>query len=155
MMQPNRNPTRSNHRRAIPPLAGGLNEINVTPLVDVMLVLLIIFMVTAPMLKQGIDISLPQASERLFPEGTENRFILSIDLNGDVYLDNRKIPVEHLEFKLRSLNESGEIAALFLEADQNLPYAKVIEIMDLIKNSGVKTLGLVTKAKEIKPINEK
>ncbi len=137
-------------RRRVPGLAGGLNEINVTPLVDVMLVLLIIFMVAAPMLKQGIDVALPQASERLFPEGTEGRYILSIDTKKQVYLDNRKIPLEHLEFKLRQLNEQTHVEALFLEADSSLPYGYVVEIMDIIKNSGIKTMGMVTKPQEIK-----
>jgi biopolymer transport protein TolR len=136
-------------RRKIPSLNGGLNEINVTPLVDVMLVLLIIFMVTAPMLKHGIDVSLPQASERLFPEGSESRYLLTIAEDQQVYLDNRNIPLEHLEFKLRSLNESAEISALFLEADKTLPYGFVVEVMDIIKKSGIKTMGMVTKPKSI------
>jgi biopolymer transport protein TolR len=142
----------ANHdsRRRMPTLGSGLNEINVTPLVDVMLVLLIIFMVTAPMLKHGIDVSLPQASERLFPEGTEGRYILTIAADKQVYLDNRKIPLEHLEFKLRSLNTSTQLSALFLEADKSLPYGYVVEIMDIVKKSGIKTMGMVTKPKAIK-----
>ncbi|MBN1354873.1 biopolymer transporter ExbD [bacterium] len=138
-----------NRRRGIPGLSAGLNEINVTPLVDVMLVLLIIFMVTAPMLKHGIDVALPQASERLFPEGTESRYILTIAEDQQIYLDNRQIPLEHLEFKLRSLNESASISALFLEADRNLPYGYVVEVMDIVKKSGIKTMGMVTKPKVI------
>ncbi|MBN1296337.1 biopolymer transporter ExbD [bacterium] len=127
-----------------------MNEINVTPLVDVALVLLIIFMVATPMLKQGIDIALPQASERLFPDETENRFVLSMDREGEVYLDNRRIPMEHLEFKLRQLNESTTIHALFLEADTELPYGDVISVMDIVKKSGIRTLGMVTKPREQK-----
>ncbi len=142
--------TERSTRRRMPTMGSGINEINVTPLVDVMLVLLIIFMVTAPMMKHGIDVALPQASERLFAEGTEGRYILSVDSDRQIYLDNRKIPIEHLEFKLRSLNETSSIEALFLEADQMLPYGYVVEIMDIIKKSGIKTMGMVTKPKTIK-----
>jgi biopolymer transport protein TolR len=137
-------------RRRLPDLGKGLNEINVTPLVDVMLVLLIIFMVTAPMMKHGIDVALPQASERLFPEGTEGRYILTVASDHQVYLDNRKIPLEHLEFKLRSLNTSSKIEALFLEADKSLPYGEVVQVMDIIKKAGIKTMGMVTKPQSIK-----
>ncbi len=137
-------------RRRLPSMGSGLNAINVTPLVDVMLVLLIIFMVTAPMMKHGIDVALPQASERLFPEGTEGRYILTIAADKQIYLDNRKIPLEHLEFKLRSLNTNSRISALFLEADKTLPYGYVVQIMDIIKKAGVKTMGMVTKPKSIK-----
>jgi len=146
----NENSSGSRSRRHLPPLSSGLTEINVTPLVDVTLVLLIIFMITAPMLKQGIDISLPQASERLFPEENETRYILTLDKQGELYLDKRRIPFEHLEFKLRQLNESTRIDALFLEADTSLPYGDVIRVMDVVKKSGIRTMGMVTKAREIK-----
>ena len=128
----------------------GLTDINVTPLVDVMLVLLIIFMVTAPMMKHGIDVALPQASERLFPEKSNGRYILSITKDKNIYLDGRKIPIEHLEFKLRSLNENKKIQALFLEADKSLPYGYVVKIVDIVKKAGIKTLGMVTKPKTVK-----
>ena len=139
----------SSRKKDILSLGEGMNEINVTPLVDVILVLLIIFMVTAPMMKQGIDIALPQASERLFPEELQNRYILSIAADRQIYLDNKKIPREHLEFKLRSLNTSTHIEALFLEADKSLDYGYVVEVMDIIKNAGIKTMGMVTKPKTI------
>ena len=140
-------------RRKLPPLGSGMTEINVTPLVDVALVLLIIFMVASPMLKQGIDVALPQASERLFPEETETRFVLSLDKQGELYLDNRRIPFEHLEFKLRQLNESTRVDALFLEADASLPYGKVVAVLDIVKKSGIKTLGMVTKPQEVEGKN--
>ena len=145
--------TRHQRKSKIPPLGTGLTEINLTPFVDVAFVLLIIFMVTAPMLKQGLDIALPQASERLFPQETENRFVLSMDSQGLLYLDNRRIPKEHLELRLRQLNESTRIDALFLEADQSLPYGDVIAVMDIIKNAGIRTLGMVTVQKDISPKN--
>ena len=149
MNLPSQDSSSGNRRSRLTGLSAGLNEINVTPLVDVMLVLLIIFMVTAPMLKHGIDVALPQASERLFPDGTESRYILTIAKDNQVYLDNRKIPLEHLEFKLRSLNDTAKISALFLEADKNLPYGFVMEVMDIVKKSGIKTMGMVTKPKII------
>jgi len=146
LIQGNSSP--ADRRKRIQPGGSELNEINVTPLVDVALVLLIIFMVAAPMLKQGIDVALPQASERLFPEETDNRFILTVDKDGELYLDNRRIPREHLELKLRQLNESTRVSALFLEADTSLPYGDVVAIMDIIKRSGIRTLGMVTKPGE-------
>jgi biopolymer transport protein TolR len=142
---------RRQRKSTVPPLGTGLTEINLTPFVDVAFVLLIIFMVTAPMLKQGLDIALPQASERLFPQESENRFILSMDGQGLLYLDNRRIPKEHLELRLRQLNESTRVDALFLEADQNLPYGDVIAVMDIVKNAGIRTLGMVTVQKDISP----
>lgn len=145
----NRHDSGTSRRRKLPPLGTGLTEINLTPFVDTAFVLLMIFMVTTPMLKQGLDIALPQASERLFPEDTETRYILSMDNKGMLYLDNRRIPFEHLELRLRQLNESTRIDALFLEADRSLPYGDVIAVMDVIKKSGIKTLGMVTKPKDI------
>lgn len=136
-------------RKPIPPLGTGLTEINLTPYVDVAFSLLIIFMVTTPMMKQGLDIALPQATERLFPEETENRFILSMDSQGLLYLDNRRIPVEHLEQMLRQLNQNTRIDALFLEADKTLPYGDVIAVMDIVKKAGIRTLGMVTVQKDI------
>ena len=106
-------------------------------------------MVTTPMMKQGLDIALPQATERLFPEETENRFILSMDSQGLLYLDNRRIPVEHLEQMLRQLNQNTRIDALFLEADKTLPYGDVIAVMDIVKKAGIRTLGMVTVQKDI------
>ncbi len=143
---PNREQSR---RRRTQPLGTGLTEINLTPFVDVAFVLLMIFMVTAPMLKQGLDIALPQASERLFPDETEARYILSMDKEGSLYLDNRRIPMEHLELKLRQLNENSKVEALFLEADRSLPYGDVIAVMDIVKKSGIRTMGMVTKPREI------
>ncbi|MCD4654198.1 biopolymer transporter ExbD [bacterium] len=144
------NSAESGTRRRLAPLGSGHTEINVTPLVDVTLVLLIIFMITAPMLKQGIDISLPQATERLFPEEAETRYILTLDKKGELYLDKRRIPFEHLEFKLRQMNENTHIDALFLEADTSLPYGDVIAVMDIVKKSGIRTMGMITKPREIK-----
>jgi biopolymer transport protein TolR len=148
-MQPYSSGNHRRRRKQVPPLGTGLTEINLTPYVDVAFVLLIIFMVTAPMLKQGLDIALPQATERLFPEETENRFVLSMDSNGLLYLDNRRIPFEHLELRLRQLNQSSRVDALFLEADRTLPYGDVIAVMDVIKKAGIRTLGMVTVQKEI------
>ncbi len=91
-----------------------LSEINVTPLVDVFLVLLIIFMVTAPMMQQGIEVSLPEASERPFQPGEEDRFILSVTKDERIFLNDGEIPLEQLEPKLRQLRANRTIRALFL-----------------------------------------
>ncbi len=121
-----------------------LSDINVTPLVDVMLVLLIIFMVTAPMMQQGIEVNLPKASKRPMQDSNEEQFILSVTRENEVFLNESKIPLEHLRLKLSQLNASKVIEALFLKADSEVSYGFVIKVMDAVKNAGIETLGMVT-----------
>lgn len=127
---------------------GALAEINVTPLVDVILVLLIIFMVTAPMMKQGIDVRLPDASRREFSQGSEDRYVLTIDKESRIFLDNSEIPLDHLQLKLKQLNESSPVRAIFLQADKSISYGSVVQVMDIVKLAGIDTLGMVTRSLE-------
>lgn len=119
-----------------------LAEINVIPLVDVVLVLLIIFMVTAPMLYRGMDIKLPSsASNTIKPE---IRAVLSIERDQRLYLDKDPVSVAQLEHKLRVLKEEHADVSLYLRADRDVPYGVVVQVMDGVKKAGIEKLGMVT-----------
>ena len=118
-----------------------LSEINVTPFVDVMLVLLIIFMVTAPLLQQGIDINLPQAKGKEMPPA--ERIIITIKKDGKIYLDKTAVTLESLRLKLsKSMNKE-----VFLKADKNVPYGNVVAVMGELREIGIEKLGMVTEPK--------
>jgi biopolymer transport protein TolR len=119
-----------------------LAEINVIPLVDVVLVLLVIFMVTAPMLYRGMDIKLPtSASNTIKPE---IRVVLTIEKDQRLYLDKDQVSVVQLERKLRLLKEERKDVSLYLRADQDVPYGVVVQVMDGVKKAGIEKLGMVT-----------
>ena len=124
-----------------------VSEINVTPFVDVMLVLLIIFMVTAPMMTQGVDVELPETqSEESLSTDNEN-MILSLQADGTIYLDEYKVPIEELETKVAVLVKEQK-RQLFLKADKNVPYGTVMAIMGRIKAAGIERLGMVAETIE-------
>ena len=118
-----------------------LSEINVTPFVDVMLVLLIIFMVTAPLLQQGIDINLPQAKGKELT--TPERVDITIKKDGKIYLDKTAVTLEALRAQL-SKNKNREV---FLKADKDVPYGLVVEVMGELREIGIEKLGMVTEPK--------
>jgi biopolymer transport protein TolR len=122
---------------------GMLSEINVTPLVDVMLVLLIIFMVTAPMIRQGVDVDLPQARAETM-ESDEGKLILTLDKNRRVFLGQTEIPFAALEEKVKTNAKLQADRELYLHADRNLPYGFVVQVMAAVKAGGVDKLGMVT-----------
>ena len=123
---------------------GDLNaDINVTPLVDVMLVLLIIFMVTAPMLNTGVDLDLPQAQAAAIPD-EEGKLILSLDKKGALFLAQTPIKWEELEVKLSSNAKVQADKELYIEADKNLPYGVVIQVMATARKAGVAKILLMT-----------
>jgi len=118
-----------------------LGEINVTPLVDVVLVLLLIFMVTAPMMSRGIDVSLPVADQPQIPQ--EDRITVSIRADGHVFVGEEPVNVALLEDRLRGLTSGSPDAVVYLRADENLRYGAVIGIVDVIKRAGVDRIGFV------------
>jgi biopolymer transport protein TolR len=119
-----------------------LAEINVIPLVDVVLVLLIIFMVTAPMLYRGLDIKLPtSASNTIKPE---IRVVLTIEKDQRLFLDKDPVSVVQLERKLQALKEEHADVSLYLRADRDVPYGIVVQVMDGVKKAGIEKLGMVT-----------
>lgn len=117
-------------------------EINVIPLVDVVLVLLIIFMVTAPLLYRGIDLKLPK-SEMNSIKAEEGRTI-SVSKGRQIYLDSKAVSLRELERLLSSMKEKNPDMNLFLRADRDVPYGLVVQVMDIIKKSGIDRLGMVT-----------
>jgi biopolymer transport protein TolR len=124
---------------------GDLNsEINVTPLVDVMLVLLIIFMVTAPMLKTGVDLDLPQADTAPIPDQAEGYLILSLDKKGSVFLGETPVKWEDLESLLTKNEKVQKDHGLYIEADTALPYGLVLQTMAVAKKANVTKLMMMT-----------
>jgi biopolymer transport protein TolR len=120
-----------------------LSEINVTPFVDVMLVLLVIFMVTAPMMQEGVDVNLPQAQGKSLPS-KEKRMTISITSTKEIYLNDRKIELSNLENKLRTVFQNRTDRQLFLRADEIVPYGFVVKTMAAVRNAGIDQLGMVT-----------
>ncbi len=120
-----------------------LSEINVTPFVDVMLVLLIIFMVTAPLLQQGIDVNLPQAKGKDLPP--EERISLIINRDGIVYMNDNPVSLTEMGNKLRAISKLNP--NVFLKADKEGPYGFVVEVMGEIKEAGIEKLGMITEPK--------
>jgi len=122
-----------------------ISGINVTPLVDVVLVLLIIFMVTAPMIQQGVDVDLPEAKATTM-SADEGKLILTVTKEKRVYLGKMEIPFAEVEDKLKANPKVQQDRELYLHADKHLEYGVVVQVMAAMKNAGVDRLGMVTDA---------
>ena len=119
-----------------------LAEINIIPLVDVVLVLLLIFMLTAPMMYRGIDVNLPRAAAR--PTAVEERMILTVTKDRTLFLNDKPVSLATLETQLRDAFKNRTDRTLYLKADAGLSYGAVIETMDRVRRAGVERLGMVT-----------
>jgi len=120
-----------------------VSQINVTPFVDVMLVLLVIFMVTAPILQQGIEVNVPRVKAAALP-GSEEQFVVSITRDRQIYLNDRRLSMRELTRKLRAIARERPDRQLFVRADGRVPYGEVIRTMAAIKAAGIENVGMVT-----------
>jgi biopolymer transport protein ExbD/biopolymer transport protein TolR len=119
-----------------------LSDINITPLVDVVLVLLIIFMVTAPVLQSGIEVSVPKT--RTVKEITEERLVISVDKQQRVFLGNDAININEISGKLRQKVRDPQHQPIFIRADENVPFGAFATVMDAVKQSGIVNVSIVT-----------
>ncbi|HTO10294.1 MAG TPA: biopolymer transporter ExbD [Candidatus Binatia bacterium] len=129
-------------------IGASLAEINIIPLVDVVLVLLLIFMLTAPMMYRGIDVNLPRAAAK--PTAVEERMVLTLTKERALYLNDKKIAPGTLDTSLRAAFGNRTDKTLYLKADSGLAYGAVIETMDQVRRAGIERLGMVTE-----PIRER
>ena len=141
MMQANNNHNPRN-------LSTNLSEINVTPLVDVMLVLLIIFMVTAPMMQSGIQVNLPSAETRSNP--SSGGLVITVTKDHYIYMEDKVINMFLLESQVKNYFLGKEKKTVFLKADKEVSYGYVIDVMDALKKAGVETVGMIIDQKEKK-----
>jgi biopolymer transport protein TolR len=126
-----------NNNRAI------MAEINVTPLVDVMLVLLVIFMVTAPMMQQGVEVNLPKADTRAMAPAEES-VVVTVGKSGKIFIDKEEVPSGSLRTRLTTMFATRAKKEVFLKADAGVPYGEVVRTMADIKGAGIERLGMVT-----------
>jgi biopolymer transport protein TolR len=121
-----------------------ISTINVTPFVDVMLVLLVIFMVTAPIIQQGVQVNLPQAKAKPV-EGETQPLVVAITRDGKIYLNDNPMSLDQLEKKLRAIRVLDRDKNVYLRADRDVPYGKVIEAIGEIKAAGIEKLGMIAR----------
>jgi biopolymer transport protein TolR len=134
--------SRSRRGRARP-----MSEINVTPFVDVMLVLLIVFMVTAPLLTVGVPVDLPQTRAKALGQDREP-LAVSIDKDGHIFLQNTAIAEDDLVTKLKAISENGYDQRIFVRGDKTVDYGKVMRVMGLLNAAGFTRIGLVTETEK-------
>ncbi len=123
-------------------IGGTLAEINIIPLVDVTLVLLLIFMLTAPLMYRGIDVNLPKTAGK--PTAVEERMVLTLTKEQTIYVNDKPVALPSLEQTLRDLFKNRQDKTIYLRADQALQYGFVVETMDRVRRSGIEKLGIVT-----------
>lgn len=122
-------------------------DINVTPLVDVMLVLLVIFMVTAPMMQMGIDVNLPRVQSKSI-DVAEEKIVLSVNAQRELFINRIRVPLGELRPKLEAIFAARIEREVFLRADRTVPYGFVVEVMSEVRRAGIDKLGMITEAPE-------
>jgi biopolymer transport protein TolR len=142
--------TKRNGSRHRPGHERVMSEINVTPLVDVMLVLLIIFMITAPLLTVGVPVDLPKTKAQAVQEDTEP-LAITITIDGKIYLQDTQVSLEELVPRLTAIAGTGYDQRIFVRGDKGVEYGRVMEVMGLISGAGFKRLALITD-QELKPV---
>jgi biopolymer transport protein TolR len=125
-----------------------MSDINVTPFVDVMLVLLIIFMVTAPMMIQGVDVNLPQTTAKEIKTRQEEPLILTINKEKQISIEKTAIKLEDLGTKLEAILKYREDKQVLLRADTDVPYGFVVKVMAAAKRAGIEKLGMITEPED-------
>jgi biopolymer transport protein TolR len=120
-----------------------LSEINVTPMVDVMLVLLIIFMVTTPLIQQGVKVNLPETKAAPV-EADEKKLVVSIDANKKVFIGEAEVALAEFEEKLKANAKAQKEKEMYLHADRDLPYGVVVDVMAAAQRAGVTNVGMIT-----------
>jgi len=120
-----------------------LAQINITPMVDVMLVVLVIFMVTAPLAKKGVDVELPNADAKSLPSD-EDKLIVKVDSKGEVYLDDKRVALESLEDEVRHNPRALREQEIYIHADKSLRYGLIIKVMAAVQRAGISRMGLIT-----------
>ena len=120
-----------------------VSQINVTPLVDVMLVLLVIFMVTAPIIQQGVEVTLPKVKAGALA-GKDEQFVVSITKSSEIYLNDAKLTPAELTDKLKAISVERPDRQVFIRADDQVPYGDVIRTMAAVKAAGIENVGMVT-----------
>jgi len=120
-----------------------MSDINVTPFVDVMLVLLIIFMVTAPMMMEGVEVNLPKTTTKSI-KTREDPLILTVNKKGEIFIENHEIKLEELEVKVRKILKYRREQEVLLKADREVPYGFVIKVIAGVKKAGIDKLGMIT-----------
>ena len=127
---------------------GGVkSDINVTPLVDVMLVLLIIMMIVAPLLQQGVPVTLPLAANSSEKPETQDQTVVTIDRNKDVYLNAKPVPLGQLEARVKEVLEDKSDKIVIIKADEEAPYSAVMDTMDELRHAGIEDMGLITETR--------
>ena len=123
------------------------SDINVTPLVDVMLVLLIIMMIIAPMLQKGVDVKLPTASNTTDKPETQDQTVVAVDASGRMFLQSLEVPENDLARKVTEYLETKKAKIVLIKADEDAPYGRVMAAMDALRKAQVEDMGLVTERK--------
>ncbi len=119
-----------------------MSEINMVPFVDIVLVLLIIFMISAPLMYRGIDVDLPQSSVNTIKQ--EQRIMLIVDRFGNIYIDGRKVQMSRVGSEIMQKGREGADVTVYLKADRAVPYGTIVSVMDIVKGMGIEKLGMVT-----------